>query len=438
MSHLGIVRVRYFDHQLLRRQEMSDEQEYHLSLRRRHNLGAHRWGIVHGLELRAADQTLSVSPGWAIDGYGRDVLLARWVPLPATLFQDKDADALDVWAVWDRQAVDLMPEGNVCTNGDEPFTRWREEARISVRAAGATLPDARRPSEVPPEDWSFSPERNPPDDPQWAWPVYLGRIKITEADGVTGFLVDLTGRPYAGLVGSDVVHPEDERHRIELDGTGGGADCRFAVFVGSDGEEGQPPRPRLEATGDGEVKVLGRTTVEGGVTLSGSLDFRDGAACAEEPRPWQVYLHESEAGERELRLEIEAGGEGLENRAVLGAWSEEEEAFAPLLTVSDRGSVAVHGDLYVSGKVLPGAKTEGSEVGEEVQSFLVSNFMSGLASAEALLTLGGDEADQALLEAMAGRLAESPKQAKAFAKLVCDQFPDLARLLSQHLRPESE
>jgi len=436
MSQDGVVRVRYFDHQLLRRQEMSDEQEYHLTLRRRHNLGAHRWGIVHGLDLQAAEKTLSVDPGWAVDGYGRDVLLTRRHLLPATLFQDKDTDALDVWAVWDRQPFDRIPPGNVCTDGEEPYARWREEARISVRAAAAAIPDARKPPQVPPEDWDFGPERNPPDDPQWPWPVYLGRVKVTTVDGEEGFLVDPTGRPYAGLVGSTVVNPEDGRHRIELGDAEEAAGRRFAVFVGADGDE--DGRPRLEATGDGEVKVLGQTIVEGGVTLSGALDFRAGTARDETPRPWQVYLHESDVGERELRLEIEAGGEGVENRAVIGAWSEEQGAFAPLLTVSDDGSVAVHGDLYVGGKILSGGKTERLEATEEARSFLVGNFLSGLAGAETLLATGGDEADQALLEAMAGRLAADPKQAKAFAKLVCDQFPDLAHILSRHLRAGGE
>ena len=69
-------RVNYIDGQYLRRQDFADEQSYQLALRRRHNIGHHSWGIVIGLDLVQEDGALVVRPGMAIDGYGRELLLA--------------------------------------------------------------------------------------------------------------------------------------------------------------------------------------------------------------------------------------------------------------------------------------------------------------------------------------------------------------------------
>ena len=44
-------RVNYFDRQFIRLSELKDEQDYHIQLRRRHNLTHHSWGIVLGLEI---------------------------------------------------------------------------------------------------------------------------------------------------------------------------------------------------------------------------------------------------------------------------------------------------------------------------------------------------------------------------------------------------
>src|SRR5271166_5717216 len=76
-----IQRLLYYDRELLRGFDFTDEQSYHLEMRRRLNLALHLTGIASGLELMAIADTgdqycqYCVNPGMAIDGYGREIVL---------------------------------------------------------------------------------------------------------------------------------------------------------------------------------------------------------------------------------------------------------------------------------------------------------------------------------------------------------------------------
>lgn len=41
-----VKRLNYYDHQFLRAPDFTDEQHYHLGMRRLHNSSLHTWGIV--------------------------------------------------------------------------------------------------------------------------------------------------------------------------------------------------------------------------------------------------------------------------------------------------------------------------------------------------------------------------------------------------------
>jgi hypothetical protein len=70
-------RLNYFHYQFLQEQDFSDEQQYHLSMRRRHNQGYHTWGRVQGLEVTFAPgaRKVTISPGMAVDGGGREIIV---------------------------------------------------------------------------------------------------------------------------------------------------------------------------------------------------------------------------------------------------------------------------------------------------------------------------------------------------------------------------
>lgn len=80
-------RLNYFDHQFLRVNDFTDEQAYHLGMRRAHNRMLHTVGVAYGLDLLAAGSAVKVTAGVAIDGQGRELVLAADldVPVPAEL-----------------------------------------------------------------------------------------------------------------------------------------------------------------------------------------------------------------------------------------------------------------------------------------------------------------------------------------------------------------
>lgn len=66
----------YFQGQLLDANDFIDEQKYHANERARHSLYLHGSGVLRGLDVtRASDSTISVSPGFAIDGKGREIAI---------------------------------------------------------------------------------------------------------------------------------------------------------------------------------------------------------------------------------------------------------------------------------------------------------------------------------------------------------------------------
>jgi hypothetical protein len=75
----GEKRLTYYFGQLLGADDFRDEQNYFLRKHRRHNQKLHGYGIVTGLDVtvngKGADATLVVSPGYAIDPYGNELIV---------------------------------------------------------------------------------------------------------------------------------------------------------------------------------------------------------------------------------------------------------------------------------------------------------------------------------------------------------------------------
>src|SRR4051794_35670266 len=92
MSAVDIERLHYFPGQYLGALDFDAEQLYHRDMRRRHNVGHHAWGIVVGLELNLLPAPSGggveawLMPGLAIDGYGREILVAGPTKLDPYLF----------------------------------------------------------------------------------------------------------------------------------------------------------------------------------------------------------------------------------------------------------------------------------------------------------------------------------------------------------------
>ncbi len=436
MTQMSIARVHYFDRQFLRTEDFVDEQNYHLAMRRRHNIGHHTWGIVSGLDLVLDDDARpAVAEGLAIDGYGRELILPERSRLGVAAFDERDTDELDVWLLYDRVGSEPTPPGYLPPGQAEgSFYRWRETPLLRLDQINVSA-SYRQPPSVPEGDLDFDPSRVPIDEVSQDWPVFIGRVRRQQSADSTIYTVDNTGRPYAGLIGSAVVAPGEGRGRMEIGGEGSN-DTGFAVYL-PDREE-----PALSIDQDGNLDIRGAMGIEG------SLEVHEGAlelgvpskSDRQTPRPWSIYraLIDARTGQEELRIEMGAGA----NDVVIGTWSAEDESFVPCLTVSANGDVTIHGDLEVLGKI--------HEQGEELQvsrrfssdaeQILLSNFVSGVSASNVLLDgaprlVAPTEKPVAAtdpLDAAVRELAANPVQLRAFASLLQAEG-DLGKRLCQVL-----
>jgi hypothetical protein len=279
---MALERVTFREGQVLHAADLNDAGAYLLSLRRRHDAGPHRWGIVGGLALETEPGGFVVNPGFAWDGYGRSLNLEEEIfrpwQVPAAgpgspsvdLFDHLNSPAVDVWLLHDRRPAD--PAGR-CR--DLEPTRWLETTRLCYTPAPAweARPDfdPRQPWGVSSAALQFRPHQDPADDPERLWPVYLGTL--LRGDGE--HRVDTRRRPYASLVAAQMVSvsrrtpaqdpraaapaPPVPRAELLLEGERPSPQPRrFAVRV-ADGN-GHPVE-RLAVERPGRVTLRGNTTL---------------------------------------------------------------------------------------------------------------------------------------------------------------------------------
>jgi len=82
-----LKRVRFFYGRLLDADDLTAEQNYVRRRMDRHNRELHRPGIVRGLEVYVNNEgggrsTIAVTPGYALDAYGREIVLEEELALP--------------------------------------------------------------------------------------------------------------------------------------------------------------------------------------------------------------------------------------------------------------------------------------------------------------------------------------------------------------------
>ena len=430
MSNDRIVRVQYFPQQFLRTQDFTEEQAYHLAMRRRHNIAHHLWGIVHGLELRVEEDGLFVLPGLAIDGYGRELILTERRRIAQDEFTHRNSDELAVWLQYGRQSSDEAPEGYFTVCDEEETTayyRWQEIPMLVIERPEPGYLNAREPDTVPAADLPFAAHRTPPDDPAQPWPVYLGRLTRDRSDPAEPvYKVEPAGRPAVGLVGETITSPSG-RAQVALEGkvaeasdASSGASqaevrpSRFSVSLCHQQacDRDNPLSEHLSITSAGEIDLKGRASIHGDLRMAGgAIEFRpapvgDGqpplcdtapaaAEMEDEARPWRIYRYrcrqDGQNGEPpphhdELRIEL-APVTGDKQQVVVGAWSPEDEAFKPFLTVGNvyhpagEYSVTVHGNLIVTGSIEKEEAPVAGNLTAEARNFLLGTYSSGVSGA---------------------------------------------------------
>src|SRR5262249_38978584 len=157
----------------------------------------------------------AVRPGLAIDGYGRELLLAMGRAIGRDVFDRYGTSRLDVWLEYRLDLFDDRLAPAACEGGG-PGRRYRAEERgVLGCGRGGAAPAPGHPPGAPAEACD-EPALATPDDPQKRWPVYLGRVVMDlPASGSPTFDIDTSDRVYVGLNAELIDHPGNPA-RLEL------------------------------------------------------------------------------------------------------------------------------------------------------------------------------------------------------------------------------
>lgn len=216
-----VERLLFYERQYLRSYDWIAEQNYHLEMRRRLNR-LHLWGIVDGLELlkvEGPEEQFYISPGMAIDGYGREILVFAPYVLSEEDLRANRINAIGTYPIWLAYAREpSRPPAagyRICDVKDQ-YTRWRESFEVVISKEGGPDPKALpKPSDPVSDDPTKSP-----------WRVRLGAVVVdTGANSLFIKDIQVDGRVYIGLraqrvvpaVVSDATKPSQERKPIDVD-----------------------------------------------------------------------------------------------------------------------------------------------------------------------------------------------------------------------------
>ena len=139
-----IERLRYYDGEYLRGSDFSDEQAYHVEMRRRLNHRLHLHGIVYGLQLQPDQDSppspafpfFSIEPGMALDQSGREI----FVPAPYSLSAESILNRAgltkgpnELWLCYQETPTGLPAAGYRDCNAKDQYTRWQELFQVVLK-----------------------------------------------------------------------------------------------------------------------------------------------------------------------------------------------------------------------------------------------------------------------------------------------------------------
>lgn len=357
-ANLFPTRPTYADRQFLQAADLRADQDYHRHMRWRHNLALHSWGVVAGLAVTLptdGGDRVRVETGMAIDGFGRELVLAQ----PGEEAGQQRLDRGQAYDVWLEYALDDKAGPN----------RLKERPWVRVRpTVDRPSADPAVPPGVPTADLEFGADRPPPADDR-PWPVFLARLDFQEG----GWVPDTRGRRYAGLVADRVVSPDGSAATVLLTGIDPDRDdYRFAVSVaGADWEKNPPFLAVREPSGGPTIDLrAARVMVAGDLVMhkGSAVEFQANSPAATAAHAgelagaghWRMYHHFSTPTPTpadpnptgfsdELRVTMPAAPAGG-GRVVFGSFGEQGK-FVPVLAVKDDKSVEVYGTLRVKGRV---------------------------------------------------------------------------------------
>jgi hypothetical protein len=204
----NIERLNYYEREYLRSFDFIAEQNYHIEMRRRLNLALHLWGIVVGLDVKlgevvqGAPNQFYISPGMAIDAYGREIFLVA----PYILSEDDVTrnritlpGRYSLFIAYDTELVTPPAPGYAVCDLTDQYTRRHESYRIII---SNELDDSVDPKKakipLPTDPLSDDPAKKP-------WPIRLGSVDIGASLTITNAWPK--DRNYVGVRAQRIVAP---------------------------------------------------------------------------------------------------------------------------------------------------------------------------------------------------------------------------------------
>lgn len=363
-----LQRPEFQKNELLTSADLNAAQLYQIDLGRKHRAGAHLPGVVDGLGIVRSGTEFLLQAGYAVDEFGRDLVLGKNEPLSSALGDARSASpGADTFEV-------LLHYNQKITDGDR--SRLDEAPRVEVRAligaAGEQMP--------------YDVVQTAPDDPAFRRPVRVGVFTV-DPDQTDGWMLrqNAGDRQEAGLVASRIVPARNDSSAISL------AKGEFAVVLPSAAASDAAPGT---ATAAGEVAEQDKCLVvtDRGATLRGMLAVDGDIEAGQQlvlptaaPPPagaagcglYRIGDVKDAPDLNELRLVLPANG-----ALAIGAWNQKSGKFEAILTVdSATRSVTVAGDLVIEGAVIEPATDAtggGAAPTQEEHKGMLGNFWTAL------------------------------------------------------------
>lgn len=277
-------RPNFWDGQYLGPNDFVATVEYGREMRRRLSLAQHAWGIFRGLDLieqpRAGSTTevdLYISPGFAVDGFGRELGVYHPLPLSPKQFQRYPSEKwVRVWLRYDTELINPPTSG--FQSCDDPNVTYRtlETVRVELGELGEISRvhdpiqvDGKAMVEVADDydhpDILTVPFQALPDDDELTGSWWLIPIGYVHWNGTDGFIAaandidkakEIKGRIYGGDVGSHTYAPD--------------ATWELAAVAPYPTDATKPVvRPIVDATVRGRLTVTHRLVAKARVRLDG-------------------------------------------------------------------------------------------------------------------------------------------------------------------------
>jgi hypothetical protein len=195
-----VQRLRYFDGEYLRSYDFTDEQSYHIAMRRLMNLRLHLHGIVFGLGIEMDQDSVlpngplffSIAPGMAIDKSGREIVVTAPYSLTGVLTgPGLKPGCYEVWICYQENETGLPAAGYLDCDVQNQNTRFQEAFQIVLNPLGGVAPNCGG--------------------------VRLGTIDLRK--GVLGLEISKSnndGRTYVGIRAQRIIAPDEEKDQFDI------------------------------------------------------------------------------------------------------------------------------------------------------------------------------------------------------------------------------